>query len=207
MGYDMYTVQGPDDAEREAIAAAQKHIATLIRPFDLPEGDKRTAAETAWADAWKARDAAERSYFRLNVWGMSAAVELMHGMGLLSDVPNPEWPKLADFGLEDWPDDPEDCDGDERTAAEAKLTDRQRAFLAASNATRDHDSGTDCIPADKFCSNDGWLVTPRQIETTLNAYRFVKEQDKAEAAKARPWWPLWIAWLGHAQERGGFRVH
>jgi hypothetical protein len=207
MGYDMYTVQGADQAENEAVAAARRFIDNLPKPWDQPEGTERDAAQKQWDDAWRAFDRAQTSYFRLNIWGMSACVDLMADLGMMTDEDAPKFPSPADYGLTEYPDDPADYEGDERAAIEAKLTDADRQFLAACRAVVDYEpEPVGGIPVGKFSSNDGWLVTPRQIAAALEAYAAATEGARAAATAKREWFADWIAWLGHAKDRGGFRV-
>lgn len=209
MGYDMYTVQEADADEKAAIEAADAHRRGLISPHTLPEGsDERAAAEKAWADAWAASDAAHKSYFRLNVWGMSVCVELMEKAGMVTSQGKLLWPELSNYGLTEYPDDPEYYDGHERAEIEAKLTEQGRAFLQASKAVIEYEPQPVAgIPAHKFWSNDGWLVTPKQCEAALSAWEAAAPELRASIEAEREWWPGWIEFLTHSKDRGGFRVH
>lgn len=208
MGYDMTIVQERDQAEQDAIAAAHAHINTLTRPFDIPEGEERDAAEAAWNEAWKALDRADRSYFRLNIWGMSRCRDLMDVLGMLTGEDAPRFPTPDEYGLTELPDDPEDYEGKERKAAEAKLGLAGRRFIDGCQAVTDYEpQPVKGIPVGKFGSNDGWLVTPAQCEAALDQWKAqpLAAQRKAEATAE--WWPNWIAFLAYAKDRGGFRVY
>lgn len=207
MGYDMTIVQDRDQDEKDAIAAARALTATLTSPHTLPAGPERDAAEKAWSEAWKAYDDADRSYFRLNIWGMSYCRDVMDRLGMVTDEDAPRFPSLEDFGLSEYPEDPADYDGDKRTEVEAHLADADRQFLAALKATTDFEpEPVRGIPIGKFGSNDGWLVTPRQIEAALSAWHGQPEHVQTGVEAEFTWWSEWITFLAYAKDRGGFRV-
>lgn len=198
MGYDMYIVQDRDQAEADAIAAARAHINTLAKPWDLPGGSpEQETAQKAWDEAWRALAVADRSYFRLNVRGMSRCCNLMAELGMLTTQEAPAFPRTREFGLEDWPEDPDE-----------PKNDAERSFLAACEAVCAFEPQPVLgIPVGKFGTNDGWLVTPAQIAAALEAHRDAPEAHKQPLVGDIEWWPDWIAFLEYAQGRGGFRVH
>ncbi|MFB6812882.1 hypothetical protein [Streptomyces sp. NPDC056387] len=190
MGYDMYVEDGPDEAERTAVAEAH-------------EGLKQARARgTGVLEAHQRIDAATRSYYRFNVWGMGTARELMGAFGMLSFQDEPAWPDATEYvearaALEKAP-----ADESAREAAEAA-----RAHLsAATEAVRVADPGGAGISHYKLCSNDAWLVSPREIEAALKAYACAASEDREEAVRDFAQWDSWIRFLADAQARGGFRV-
>lgn len=208
MGYDMTIVQERDQTEQDAIAAAHAHIATLARPFGIPEGEERDTAQAAWEEAYDALRRADRSYFRLNIWGMSRCCDAMDALGMVTAERAPRWPSPEEFGLDEYPDNPADYEGDERAELEAALTDGGRNFLAAAEAAIGFEpEPVRGIPIGKFDSNDGWLVTPRQIEAALKAWRGQPQQVRERTEAEYQWWPGWVAFLAYAQGRCGFRVY
>jgi hypothetical protein len=128
VGYDMYIVQEADQAEKDALAAARAHCRSLASPWELPEGPERDAAQQAVNAAFKAADAAERSYFRLNIFGMSRYCGFMDKLGMLSGEDSPAFPRPEDHGLTEWPESDSDT-----------LTDAEKAFLAACEAVTDYE--------------------------------------------------------------------
>ncbi|WP_328902325.1 hypothetical protein OHR86_22560 [Streptomyces sp. NBC_00441] len=198
MGYDMYTVQEADADEQAAVKAAGEKCSALVRPWTLTEGTpEREAAEKAQREAFAAYDAAQKSYFRLNIWGMSVCAQWMDRLGMLTGEAAPEWPELGAYGLDDWPD------GDDND-----LSDADRKYLAAQAAVLAHEpQPVTGIPAHKFGSNDGWLVTPAQCAAALAMWEKAPAEHRKAVETEREWWPSWIAFLAHSQERGGFRVH
>lgn len=208
MGYDMTIVQERDQAEKDAIAAAHMHVNSLTSPYSLPEGEERDAIEKTWKEAWRAYDAADRSYFRLNIWGMSHCRDVMASLGMLTSEEAPSFPRLEEFGLTDYPDDPADYDGEERARAEAELTDSGRQYLAAVEAALAFEPvPVRGIPAGKFSSNDGWLVTPAQCQAALAAWQQWTDDTRARVEGEIEWWDRWIGFLTYAKDRGGFHVN
>jgi hypothetical protein len=208
MGYDMTIVQERDQAEKDAIAAAIAHVETLPAPHTLPAGEERDAAEKARKAGWDACNKADRSYFRLNIWGMSRCCDVMAALGMLTSEDAPKFPRLEEFGLTDWPENPDDYEGEERAKAEAELTDGGRRFLAAVEAVLAFEPvPVQGIPSGKFSTNDGWLVTPAQCGAAVAAWQAQPDDVRARVEGEAEWWARWIAYLEYAQGRGGFRVY
>ncbi|MFG2763116.1 hypothetical protein [Streptomyces rubiginosohelvolus] len=198
MGYDMYTVKEADATEQAAVRAAQEICSNLTFPWTLQEGTpERKAAEQAHREAFDNLRAVEKSYFRLNIRGMSTCLDWMDVLGMLTDEAAPEWPELSAFGLDDWPDSDDD-----------DLSDADHRYLAASAAVLAHEpQPVTGVPAYKFGSNDGWLVTPAQCAAALEAWEKAPAARRADVESGCEWWPSWIAFLAHSKDRGGFRVH
>lgn len=209
MGYDVYVADGPDETERAAVKAAEARRADLaarLRVATSPDevASLRDDMDQAYDDIQTAR----RSYFRLNIWGMGTAREYMGAFGMLTTENMPQWPHPEAYGLEESPDDPEWFEeGPDRVKAENALTVAGRRFLNDQKAVMEADHGGSGIPHYKFTTNDGWLVTSREIEAALMQYENADSEHKAAAIQEGPWWPSWIAFLTYAQQRGGIRVH
>jgi hypothetical protein len=71
------------------------------------------------------------------------------------------------------------------------------------------------IAVHKLGSNDGWLVTPQEIEAALAAYRThsadqvktLLASELGDEGDCTSYWIEWIAYLERAKARGGFKVH
>lgn len=188
MGYDMHTVT-KDPGEDERVTELRTLMGIAYNE------DRKADAEQLQNEMFAAR----RSYFRLNIWGMGAARELMHGAGMLDlESGHGDFPSDKDFGVTDamWND--WDGEPDEDTSPEMRAY--QKAVQAVTDAQREKPAG---IPVHKLGSNDGWLVTPDEISSALEAYVL----GDGVPADAPAWWADWIGWLKYAQEHGGFRVH
>ncbi|MFI6007070.1 hypothetical protein ACIA98_43305 [Streptomyces sp. NPDC051366] len=190
MGYDMYVEDGPDEAERIAIEAAHQQL------------KQARATCTGVLEAYQKLDAATRSYYRFSVWDMGTARDLMGAFGMLTFEDEPAWPDAADYtearaALEKAPEDE-----DARQAVEAA----HARVSAAMEAVCIADPAGAGIAHYKLCSNDAWLVSPREIEAALKAYASAAPEDRQEAGRDFGLWDSWIRFLTQAQARGGFRV-
>ena len=117
--------------------------------------------------------------FRLNIFGMGRYREYMELAGMLDN----EWAG------------PEYHEGDQAGWDEAVMTQPREV--------------PDGIPTYKFCSNDGWLVTPEEIRSALAAM----EQCDVEELNRRlqdggdnAYWADWLRFLQRAEKAEGFRV-
>lgn len=188
MGYDMHTVT-KDPGEDEAVAEIQTRLRAAWQEKRQADADQIS----------KELDAAYRSYFRLNIWGMGRARELMHAAGMLDlNSGHGDFPSPKDFGVTDemW----NDWDGESNDKTAPELRAYNEAVQAITDGQREEPAG---IPVYKLGSNDGWLVTPDEIASALERYVL----GDGVPADVPPWWADWIGWLKYAQEHGGFRVH
>jgi len=250
MGYDMrFRKAAPDEAA--AVAEAQKIFYAACGKRDaLPKSERgtpnwerakregidptsedaydgmspryRAAADQVHA-AYAAMNDAEKSYFRLNVFGMSRYCDLMARVGMTFDDPfeRPEWPKPEDYGtdweeiehLEDREYYPDVTFNDEQLRRIVKYRDDRDRLLAW------HGAEIPGIPEHKFSSNDGWIVLPAECEAAVRIWRqFTADQgeEKASAIVAEylgdgdgrmDYWLKWITYLASAVRHEGFEVH
>jgi hypothetical protein len=77
------------------------------------------------------------------------------------------------------------------------------AYDAAAKARRP--SGLSGIPVFKLRSNDGWLVTAREVEEALAHYDALSPsvRNRYEAVES---WRDWLDWLRVTRHHGGFTV-
>ena len=112
-----------------------------------------------WQVKTEGRDRDDSHYFRANIWGMGTLRKAMHLAGVMNeredegrdDMPKfPDWKKEWDaLDLEEMP--------------EEELTPEQKEYVETCKAARSKRSNEPGkIPYFKFCSNDGWLVTPEE---------------------------------------------
>jgi hypothetical protein len=261
MGYDMrFRKADPDEAA--AVAEAQKIFRAACDVRDaLPKSERgefnmerakregipwdsedaydgmspryRAAADQVHA-AYRALNDAERSYFRLNISGMSWARGVMEqfGMAFLSPAEHPPWPEIEDYGI-DW-DDLEALEGpeyhpdfawtDEKLRAACKYREERDAVLAW------HGPEVPGIPLHKFGSNDGWIVLPAEAEAAVRIWKQKLDElgeDQARIAvvlgssrrgeaisanseDADAYWSLWLRWVAYLADsvrHDGFEVH
>jgi hypothetical protein len=208
MGYDMYIEQPLTDDEAKARDAARAHLESLTRPYDLPEGAEREAAQKLWDEAWRAFGDTEVNYFRLNIWGMGRYRVAMHALGMVVENQHPPFPQLPD-GIT-W-DDVEVVEYPEEHEGETPKPEAVAHHQAMEAVLAWHSDEPKGIEVHKFGTNDNWNVTPEEIAAALDAYHDkTPEQVAAVLAECgiteRDYWDRWIAWLTRAQGMGGFRV-
>lgn len=113
-------------------------------------------------------------YFRLNIWGMSKMVNIMEDLSMI------DW----EIKAPDWPDYPNGMTDEEY----------ERSTLPM-RSMRSHDPLR--IPAFKFGSNDGWLVTPEECYMIAHRLRSVPNETAREFA----------GFCSRCVKRGGFVVY
>ncbi|MET9499556.1 hypothetical protein [Streptomyces sp. NPDC006552] len=209
MGYDMYSATEPDEEQAAAIRAAADRVEELRCQYANASASAATALEDQLDAAWEAYDKSRTGlYFRLNIWGMGTARQLMGALDMLTDAAVPDFPTLEAYGLTEHPDDPRHYpDGPERKAAQLRLTDNQRTYLEAVQATIDRDPEGQGIASYKLVSNDGWLVSERELSDALAAWDKASLKDRQETLTEFPWWNDWMNFLEYNATRGGFRVY
>ncbi|MFJ9179400.1 hypothetical protein [Streptomyces sp. NPDC102360] len=208
MGYDM-TIERtpPEEAARALDAQAAFHTAARRRDAlrlscDHPD---YAAAQAEVERAYDAMYAVDTAYFRLNIWGMSRFRELMDQLGMV----------VSDYGVPPWPHEPEGVTWDEIDAAQngngaSKSPARPEVVTYLKQCEAHvtwHPEPAFGMALHKFASNDGWLVTPEEIEAALVGYRtHAGSEVKVIVGDDVDYWLEWIAYLERAQHRGGFRV-
>lgn len=181
--------------------------------------DRYARAQDAVMEASRESDAAEVSYFRLNMWGMSAFADVMYEIGMaFDDEPHPDWPKYEDYGVTqeqveviEYPDYDSGAtltDG-QREATGRYLAEQQRVLAW-------HGKEVPGIPIGKFGSNDGWIVTPAECKGALAIYMAkldeVGRDDMDNLLRNKIGerfgkWGQWLAYLNGAITHDGFEVH
>ncbi|MFG2847446.1 hypothetical protein ACGF12_30400 [Kitasatospora sp. NPDC048296] len=200
MDYNMYFADLPTDGEVVALLATQDAISKAVNPAGLPEGSERDAAAKAWDAAWEAYGSARVRSFRLSERKLTQCREIMDRLRMLTAQEHPQWPGSEAFGLPRW---------QTLIATDAdSLTEALERFALAQEAVTDAEpQPVTGIPSHKLDSKSGWLVTPAQIGAALTAWEASDEQERRAAVGEHHWFSEWIAWLGKAQGRGGFRVY
>ncbi|MCX4681367.1 hypothetical protein OG413_45505 [Streptomyces sp. NBC_01433] len=173
------------------------------------------AAQQKVDEAYEAMQTAHTSYFRLNIHGMGAYRTVMDELGMLvTGYQKPRFPDLPD-GVT-WEDvDAAEEETNPEVADVLPIKTAAATYVMELNAHLtwylEPASG---IAVHKLGSNDGWLVTPQEIEAALAAYRThgadrVKTLLAAELGDeddCTSYWIEWIAYLERAKARGGFKV-
>jgi hypothetical protein len=60
------------------------------------------------------------------------------------------------------------------------------------------------IPRHKLWTNDGWLITPDELDAAL-PHAPTSALDRRQ--RPIPWWRQWLDYLDGARGHGGVRVH
>jgi len=146
------------------------------------------AVDMYWRGTWLI--GATEGYHQFNWHGMSRCEETMEAAGMLCHPEPPssaEWNALPDF-IEDWEQLGLPYGGVAYFEAKQRLTLAHRGECAG-------------IPAYKFHSNDGWVVTPAEIRAALRAVQTNPPDDPPK------FWPVWLDYLREAESHGGIEVH
>lgn len=248
MGYDMYWLKEPEGQAEVLEAARAVWNAAIEARNALPReemgafigGDRcrelaldwdaheayagRTARYIAAQDQVMAAsaevDRAHRSYFRLNIHGMSIYRDLMGEFGMaFEDIPHPAWPETEDYGItaeQFWAiEDPEEYP-EVFAAMTPGVAEKARTYSAAHQEILAWHGKADTpgIPFHKFSSNDAWVVLPAECEAAARAWEIAVEErgeDQALAivsdqARGADYWLAWIEYLRGAARHGGFEV-
>jgi hypothetical protein len=125
-------------------------------------------------DMQAVNDQTDAGYFRLNIWGMGQMLKIMDSVELV------DWETSAP----DWPDYP------------AGMSDE--AYEALSRPLRARISPNPLkVPAYKFGSNDGWIVTPAECYLIAQRLRPIQEPT---------WVMLFRDYCAACVNKGGFEV-
>lgn len=170
-------------------------------------------------------------YFRFNIYGMQSMRQIMSRAELLDDDVDVDWPEFPPAGWDEeraWmlveaidaerAEDSSDPDGALRVEPPPTLPERVAvtSYLAARDAVRAVRSPNPArVPTAKFCSNDGWLVTPDECLVLARGLRralddvgpALWEVEDLSDHEARRWIEQWIAYNALAAENGGYHVY
>jgi len=190
MGLSMGWMEIPADVER-ASQTFQRVMVQVdkeyerLRRLDVEVDDpaspdpRMIALEQRYEAAWEAFERANRSGFSMGAGRMGASLALMLHAGMVVNVFRPIAPIRAAY-----PDE---------TAYEAALD----AYL------RDR-CGAAVIPAHKFCSSEGWLVSSQELRAAL---RHAPEVGRHPATgELLDWWVEWVEFLRGGSTHGGIHV-
>ena len=152
-------------------------------------------------------------YHRFNIHWMPLMREMMQRARVLDDYgePDPGLPEFPPNGMDvDRASALMAADGKGATAEETRILDAYNRKRDEVLAQTSPDEGR--VPYWKFCSNDGWIVTPdecRIIVEKLTRHLGPELWDglEIEEVQAREALDEWIGFARLAADNGGFRVH
>ncbi len=138
----------------------------------------------------------DKDYFRANIWGMQKLRAAMEEVGVL------DWD--ADYGEFPSYDPPEDADEEAEEAYDKEHEKRCEPIKSQGS------SKPDMVPGFKFCSNDGWIVTPD--ECLIIAKKLLSRSTDNEKTcedvieENREFEREFAEYCQHAASQGGFSV-
>ena len=131
-------------------------------------------------------------YFRLSIWGMSTYRDIMENYDMITWSEPPAWPAV-----------PEDIDWDVFDEDETSYAE----YRAANSLVLSYRGDSPGMVGAKFCSNDGWHVTPEEIGEALEAYKNLGSPMPFDNNEENDYWNKWIGFLKIAKGSGGFKVY
>jgi hypothetical protein len=212
MGYDMYIVDGPTEAESIAKAAAQEQVDAAVAERQKHERGTAEwlAAQAKVEAAFDASYEVPSEYFRLNIWGMSRCRDLMDQRGMIYPSYYSDGPQFPDLPYPDRDAFAEGEEGEAAYSAAIEEYDTKYEELSAPVVSH-HPAGGNTIPSHKLSDNSGWLVTEEECKAAVTSNALFDpptyEDEDTKETKPVPWWPGWINFLERAATRGGFKVH
>lgn len=135
------------------------------------------------------------AYLQRNIWAMNKIRWVLHECGAFGRV-------VADSELK-WPEKKPAPSSDHFDGDTGKpLTDEAREFVEMQAIALAYHP-EDLPPPHKFCSNDGWIVTPGECRAMLIA---IQSQDHPVNDEDSNRWAEFVRFIGICAETGGFRV-
>jgi hypothetical protein len=192
MGFDLYIKQPPRKIATEIEEATDAYEAAL-------DAHARGGAFSSEA-AERYMAALRPTYFRVGWFEMSSILNLMSAAGMLARTTAPPFPTPEQHGIT-----PRDIDATRAGNTPPCVESFREAYLDALKWAPPSAQG---ICTHKLSDNTGWLVTPLEITTALEALRRpVRPGYPGLDLTEYPRWDEWIEYLSTAAQQGGFNVH
>jgi hypothetical protein len=203
--YDFEWAELPDDIAHRKQQAWQQWETTdhlLHDPTQPLDPEERAELEQRHRAAWKQYWHADGARYHLSNRQLGDALTAMEHAGMARRVPTPPFPRPNHYGAtsaeyDDWQD--ASSRGDP-TNPSPELAE----YLAALDQHQRANYGAEVIPVHKLWTNDGWLLTPDELDAAL-------QHAPTSALDGRqrpiPWWRQWLDYLDTARGHGGVRVH
>lgn len=214
MGFDMNVID-PDAELKGKVEDLRTRSWALFAK--LKETEDEQAQQAIWDqidELDQERTKIDLTSFRLNNSNMHAMCQTMLQLGMVTMAYDQQpFPKIEDFGLSH-ADLGLLCDCD--TQEERENHPKVGAFGKARDAHLKDSFGASLIPVHKFGSNDGWHVTPEEIDNALASMAEHKGEydEKTWDSIVSPWvdedgksrFEAWVEFLRYAKDHGGFKV-
>jgi hypothetical protein len=197
----------PDDiahAKQQAWEQWETLDRQLHDPSHPPDPEDIDELELRQRVAWKLYWHADGARYHLSNRQMGDAITVMERSGMTRQVPTPPFPQPQTYGATSQEYD---------AFLDATATDRGEPVqpspeLAAYLNTRDQHLAANydaqVIPRHKLWTNDGWLITPDELDAAL-PHAPTSALDRRQ--RPIPWWRQWLDYLDGARGHGGVRVH
>jgi hypothetical protein len=203
--FDFEWAELPDDiAHRKQDAWEQwEHLDQQLHDPAYPSASEEVEElERRQRAAWKQYWHADGARYHLSNRQMSDAITVMEQAGMARQVPTPPFPQPATYGADS---DEYDAYLDAVDRGEAV---QPSAALAAYLGARDEhlaaNYDAEVIPRHKLWTNDGWLITPNELDAAL-PHASSSALDRRQ--RPIPWWRQWLDYLDTGRGHGGIRVH
>jgi hypothetical protein len=165
-------------------------------PEELAELERQR--RVAWKQYWHA----DGARYHLSNRQMSDAITVMEQVGMARVVPTSPFPRPVDYGTssEEYDAYRDATDRGEAVQPSPELA----AYLDAIDQHLRANYDAEVIPRHKLWTNDGWLITPDELDAALP-----RAPTTATDRRQRPipWWRQWLEYLDGARGHGGIRVH
>jgi hypothetical protein len=203
--FDFEWAELPDDIAHRKHDAWQQWEAIdhqLQDPTHPPAPEEVDELERQKRAAWKQYWHADGARYHLSNRQMSDAISVMEQAGMARQVPVPPFPQPASY---DAARDEYDAYLDAVDRGEAVQPSPALAvYLAARDQHLAANYDAQVIPRHKLWTNDGWLITPDELDAALP-----RAPTSALDRRQRPipWWRQWLHYLDTGRGHGGVRVH
>jgi hypothetical protein len=202
--FDFEWAELPDDIAHRKQQAWLEWETTYIRLHDPDhplDPEEQAELERRQRSAWKQYWHADGARYHLSNRQMGDAITVMEAAGMARRVPTPPFPRPHDYGASSdeydaWQDA---TDRGDSTNPSPELTD----YLHALDQHQRANYSAEVIPVHKLWTNDGWLLTPDELDAAL-PHAPTSAVDRRQ--RPIPWWTQWLDYLDVARGHGGARV-
>ena len=205
MTYDFEWAELPDDiaqAKRRPGSngnSLDHQLHDPTHPLGSEEADELERDQRA---AWKQYWHADGARYHLSNRQMSDAITVMEHAGMTRQVPTPPFPQPSSYGAasDEYDTYLDAIDRGEAVQPSPPLA----AYLDARDQHLAANYDAQVIPRHKLWTNDGWLITPDELDAAL-PHAPSTAIDRRQ--RPLPWWHQWLDYLDAARGYGGIRVH
>jgi hypothetical protein len=165
-------------------------------PEDVEELERRQRA--AWKQYWHA----DGARYHLSNRQMGDAITVMEHTGMARQVSVPAFPQPTAYGVssEEYDAWLDAVDRGQPVQPSPELA----AYLDARDRHLQANYDAQVIPRHKLWTNDGWLITPDELDAALP---HAPETALDRRQRPIPWWAQWLDYLDTARGHGGVCVH